>query len=309
MTMTTHSDLFDEVLEAPDPDLAERYGALVGIDEMKVQIEQQAALLLVPETLIAWSKEHYGLVLPAVDDVAHRTPLLLLGGDVGTGKTAVATTFPDAVARDLDLELTVYHLGLSSRGQGAVGEMTKRIGAAFAEVAKRARSEGRSSASQRHGAVLVIDEADSVAQSRDLDQMHHEDRAGVNAIIRGIDTFASPGVAALCVMCSNRLSAIDPAVQRRAALSLSFERPNRAQRLAVLQSLLGPALRPEEYEKLADATGERKGGSYGYTFSDLRTRLLPELLVRGLSHGPITLQMAIDAADELPPTAPFGPAQ
>lgn len=303
------SDLFDDVREAPDPQLAQRYEGLVGIDVVKIQIEQQAALLLVPGQLTEWSNEHYGTVLPAVDDIAHRTPLMLLGGDVGTGKTEVATSFPDAVARSLGVELTVYHLGLSTRGQGAVGEMTKRIGAAFAEVASRAKNPRGPDVPPAHGAVLVIDEADSVAQSRDLDQMHHEDRAGVNALIRGIDSFASPDVAALCVMCTNRAGAIDPAVQRRAALSLVFGRPNRHQRVAVLQALLGSALTDEEYEKLADTTGETTDRPYGYTFSDLRTRLVPQLLMRGLSEGPLTLQMALDAVDAISPTAPFGASQ
>lgn len=302
--MTT-ADLFDDVREVPDPVVADQYRRLVGVDALKEQIEQQAALLLVPDQLIEWSQEHYGKSLPAVADLAHRTPLLLLGGDVGTGKTAIATSFPDAVARQLGIDLTVYHLGLSSRGQGAVGEMTKRLSAAFAEVVDRARNRGEGTRPS-HGAVLVIDEADSVAQSRDLEQMHHEDRAGVNAIIRGIDTLAAPEVTAICVMCTNRMEAIDPAVHRRAALSLEFGRPNREQRVALLSSLLDTSLTAKEYEKLADATGETEQHTIAYTFSDLRNRVVPALLLRGLANGPVTLEMALDAVDEVQPTAPFG---
>lgn len=301
--MTTH-DFFDAVHELPDSDVSRQYQRLVGIDGLKQQIERQAALLLVPGQLTEWSQQHYGTVLPAVSDLAHRTPLLVLGGDVGTGKTALATSFADAVARSLKIDLTVFHLGLSSRGQGAVGEMTKRIGAAFAEVSERARNRG--SGRPGHGVVLVIDEADSVAQSRDLDQMHHEDRAGVNAIIRGIDTLAAPDVVAICVMCTNRLDAIDPAVHRRAALSLEFGRPSREQRLALLSSLLANSLTDKEYEKLADATGETEDRPSGYTFSDLRNRLVPALLVRALSEGPLTLDMALDAVESVRPTDPFG---
>lgn len=183
--------------------------------------------------------------------------------------------------------------------------MTKRLGSAFSQVVERARNTGES-ARVTHGAVLVIDEADSVAQSRDLDQMHHEDRAGVNAIIRGIDALAAPDVAAICVMCTNRLGAIDPAIHRRAALSLEFGRPNREQRIALLSSLLGPALTQTEYEKLADATGENEHRPYPYTFSDLRNRVLPVLLTRGLAEGPLTIDMALDAVETVAPTAPFG---
>ena len=300
-------EIFDEVLEVPDPDLKDRYAGLVGVDPVKDRLLQEGLLLLAPNRLREWSLEHYGSVLPGVADLAHRPPLIILAGDVGTGKTALATSFPDALARNMGIDLTVFHLGLGSRGQGAVGEMTRRLGAAFSRVADHARQAGGPTAEPAHGAVLVIDEADSVAQSRDLDQMHHEDRAGVNAIIRGIDQLANPAVAAICVMCTNRGDAIDPAVQRRAALTLAFDRPTPEQRASVLKSLLGEALTDAEYDKLAAATGEAVA-EVGYTFSDLRTRLVPEVLLRCLSAGPVTLSIALDAAESIEPTAPFGGA-
>ena len=301
-------EVFDEVLEVPDPDLQDRYAGLVGVDSVKERLLQEGLLLLAPNRIREWSLEHYDSVLPGVADLAHRPPLIILAGDVGTGKTALATCFPDALARQTGIDLTVFHLGLSSRGHGAVGEMTRRLGAAFSRVADHARQAvGGPTSEPAHGAVFVIDEADSVAQSRDLDQMHHEDRAGVNAIIRGIDQLAHPTVAAICVMCTNRGDAIDPAVQRRATLTLAFDRPTPEQRASVLKSLLGEALTDTEYDKLAAATGEASA-RVGYTFSDLRTRLAPEILLRCLSAGPITLSIALDAAESIEPTAPFGGA-
>lgn len=70
--------------------------------------------------------------------------------------------------------------------------------------------------------MLLIDEADALAQSRENAQMHHEDRAGVNAFIRGIDRIANQKLPAAVLMCTNRLKALDPAVQRRAAEVLTF---------------------------------------------------------------------------------------
>ena len=64
--------------------------------------------------------------------------------------------------------------------------------------------------------------------------MHHEDRAGVNAFIRGIDRIGNGRLPAAAIMCTNRLNALDPAVKRRAADILIFERPDDAQRYAVL---------------------------------------------------------------------------
>ena len=68
--------------------------------------------------------------------------------------------------------------------------------------------------------------------------MHHEDRAGVNAFIRGVDRLAEKRLPAAVILCTNRLSAIDPAVQRRAADIFEFRRPNDAQRRAVLEAPL-----------------------------------------------------------------------
>lgn len=65
--------------------------------------------------------------------------------------------------------------------------------------------------------ILLVDEADALAQSRESDQMCHEDRAGVNAFIRDIDRFANGGLPAVVLMRTNRLNALDPAVRRRAA--------------------------------------------------------------------------------------------
>ena len=76
--------------------------------------------------------------------------------------------------------------------------------------------------------VLVIDEADALAQSREMAQMHHEDRAGVNALIRGIDELAGRRLPIAVVLCTNRPDAIDPAVRRRAAEIFRFERPDGA---------------------------------------------------------------------------------
>lgn len=290
------TELFDDVQTAPDPDLRNRYATLVGIDDVKDQIETNASLLLRPDSIVDWSRDAYGEVLPAVDDLVNRPPLILLGGDVGSGKTELATTFPDAVARSLSMDLTVFHLGLSSRGRGAVGEMTRRIGAAFKEVSDSARGAA--------GAIIIVDEADSIAQSRDLDQMHHEDRAGVNAIIRGIDRLASPDIHAVCVMCTNRPNAVDPAVRRRAALELGFGRPSHAQRVAVFTSLLGPALGAREYDKLAGATGEGDRG-YGYTFSDIRARIVPAILLASVKAGSVTVDVALAAIERTTPTKPF----
>ena len=110
----------------------------------------------------------------------------MLAGDVGTGKSTLAETFAQQVAVDRGINISVLRLSLRSRGTGAVGEMTRLLGNAFDEVVTRSRNLRSGDA-----IVVIIDEADAIAQSREFGQMHHEDRAGVNALIRGIDTVAA----------------------------------------------------------------------------------------------------------------------
>src|SRR5437868_6339691 len=79
---------------------------------------------------------------------------------------------------------------LAKRGQGRVGEMTQLLSAAFehtVEAGTRLKRSGKA----KGGIILLVDEADALAQSREAAQMHHEDRAGVNAFIRGIDRLAN----------------------------------------------------------------------------------------------------------------------
>ena len=69
-------DLFGPVLEYPDPDAQRRFDGLVGIDAMKADIVREAQLLLDASVLTEWSQRHYKRVIPVVNDVAGRTPLI-----------------------------------------------------------------------------------------------------------------------------------------------------------------------------------------------------------------------------------------
>ena len=293
-------DLFDEELELPDRTAQQRLNRLVGLDSIKSALVVNATVLLDPKALRTWSVAAHGSVLPLVERFAERTPLFVLAGDVGTGKSTLAETFAQQVATNRDINISVLRLSLRSRGTGAVGEMTRLLGDAFDEVVTRSRNLRSGDA-----IVVVIDEADAIAQSREFGQMHHEDRAGVNALIRGIDTVAAERRPVLVLMCTNRLSALDPAVRRRAASEFEFTRPNNAQRLEVLSDGLADCgLRPTELEKLVDLTGDT-GRGYGYTYSDLVNRVLPDAVLKAFPDRPITIDIVADAIATNPPTPPF----
>jgi AAA+ superfamily predicted ATPase len=135
--------------------------------------------------------------------------------------------------------------------------------------------------------------------------MHHEDRAGVNAFIRGIDRMANAALPAAVIMCTNRLGALDPAVKRRAADILAFGRPDAAQRRALLTGPLTELGLAADVERLVAATGEREGAPHGFTFSDLMQRLLPAIVLDAYPAGAVRPERALALAHQMLPTPPF----
>lgn len=303
---TERTGIFEEVREFPDPAAARRFTGLVGLDRMKERMLKEARLLLDPESLSVWSQKHHHRKIKIADFFQDRPPLFIFAGDVGTGKTALAETFGDAIAREAQIAVTLYALSLNARGTGAVGEMTSLISAAFAEVRNAAKKAMGRGGKHRSGLILLIDEADALAQSRESAQMHHEDRAGVNALIRGVDDLATGTLPAIVVMCTNRLEAIDPAVRRRAAATFSFTRPGDEQRHAVLDPVLEEVgFTKQQIRTLVELTGPAKGRGYGHTYSDLTQRILPGLLLAAFPSKPITFDLAKEVLESHPPTPPF----
>ncbi len=243
----------------------------------------------------------------AAAEVSHRTPLIVLGGDVGTGKTEVAETFGDSVARSMKVDITLYPLALSARGKGAVGEMTSLLTEAFAEVRKSASSARDSKGRIKRGLILLVDEADALAQSRELAQMHHEDRAGVNALIRGIDGLRDDKLPVLTILCTNRPDALDPAVLRRAAALLDFARPNDDQRRQLFDRLLDDShVDQAAIDKLVSLTGPKAGTAYGCTYSDIRQRLVPDAVLEAVRNDVrLTGDRLVALAETFVPTRRF----
>ena len=300
------TDLFEDVIDFPDPTASAAYDRLVGLDAIKERLTKETLLLLDPNLLREWSRAHHRAELAALDYVASRPPLFVLAGDVGTGKTALARGFGNEVAKQARVSVQLFVLSLNARGRGAVGEMTRLISQAFTEVREQVtRSRGKDGRSNR-GVILLIDEADALAQSREMAQMHHEDRAGVNALIRGVDETATGRLPVAVVMCTNRLDAIDPAVRRRAAAVFEFRRPSADQRRAVLELALQQAgLTDDELVALVEATGPTDDRAFGYTYSDLTDRLVPALVLDAFPDRPLTGSRALQLVREVSATPPF----
>lgn len=304
------SELFGHVQEFPDTDSGARFDALVGLDHVKARFVNEAAILLNPALLDRWAAEHYGGSTAAVRAVNERVPLIVLAGDVGTGKTEVAETVGHPISQTLGVDVVLYPLSLNARGSGLVGQMTTLITGALSEVRDKATKARTSDGRITRAYLLLVDEADSVAQSRELAHMHHEDRAGVNALIQGVDGLRKDRLPVLTIMCTNRADAIDPAVARRAAHIFEFTRPSQEQRQHVLAQAFGEmGLGEDELGRVASLLGPSEGRDWGATYSDLRQRFVPDAVLDAyMAARPVTAARLVEMAASFQPTRPFGQA-
>lgn len=303
--------LFGRVDEFPNAAAGRRLAALVGLDELVDQLVTDAVALLDPSALDEWSTRVHGAVIPAVRTVTERTPLFVFAGDVGVGKTELAEVLGQAIAVSARVDVTLYPLSLTARGRGAVGEMTTLLTKAFERVRSDLSGARGTSGRANSMAVLLVDEADALAQSRELAQMHHEDRAGVNALIRGIDDLRAENLPVLTILCTNRVDALDPAVRRRAAAIHEFLRPNDDQRRNLLGRLLtGTSVSQSDIVKLAELSGPSEERPFGFTFSDLRQRFVPRLVLSARRRDvAIDGPLAVEVLESVEPTRPFDSAQ
>jgi len=297
------SELFEEAIELPNAQAQRRLDDLVGLDDVKDRLIKEARLLLDPLALKDWQSKFHSKADIRIDLFAGILPFFIFAGDVGTGKTALAETFGNSIARQLDISITVYRLSLRARGQGVVGQMTKLLADAFSYISGECK---RWDKQLRKAGILLIDEGDALAQSRDQSQMHHEDRAGVNALIRGLNELAESDAAAMVVLCTNRPDSIDPAIERRAVEVVRFQRPGSDERRAVLEPVFAAfGLSNEVLEQAIHKTGPLENRQYGFTYSDLKQRFLRNLVLSAYPNCGITDSLALNVLAETVPSRPF----
>ncbi len=299
-------NLFERRAVFPNTDAKKRLDLLVGLDGVKDRLVKSLAILVNPSGVHAWAKKFHSSKLSLLDFAERRPPLVIFAGDVGTGKTEIASTIGDAVARQEGIGVTLFPLSLSTRGSGRVGEMTQLLSNAFDITVTEAQKLKKKDVKAHGALILLVDEADAIVQSRENAQMHHEDRAGVNAFIRGVDRLAEQGLPAAVILCTNRLSAVDPAVRRRAAEIFEFSRPSKEQRLAVLlKPLEEVGFTSAEIDQVVEATGKIKDREEGFTYSDITQRLLPTVVLDAYPDKPITFKRTIEIVEGIKPTPSF----
>lgn len=276
----------------PDDDARAAYDALVGIDATKHALLDELVALLDADRITAWQRKHHKEGLTLAKRWRKSTPLILLSGEVGCGKSALAASVGTPLATTIDRRVITLETPSDLRGWGHVGEMSARITDAFDQARKKANTIG--------AGILVIDEADDVATARAQNQAHHEDRAGLNVLIKQIDQVARAKDPLAIVLITNRHAVLDPAVRRRTALHLSFERPNAKSRRAVFAHLLDPLpLAGSDLDTLA-AASERP---IPFSYSDLVDRLARAVL-REAQHRdvPVSVTLILDCLAQIEPS-------
>ncbi|MFQ5873791.1 MAG: AAA family ATPase [Dehalococcoidia bacterium] len=267
-------EFFELKAKYPNETARARYERLVGLDDHKARLLIELEMLLFPEKLQSWSRKHHNRkILHLCELQRDRVPLVLLEGDVGTGKTVLAETVGDALARRIGNNAHVHILKINTqvRGTGQVGEMSDLIVQAFTQAKAYAAKH------QGEPVLLLLDEADALAASRDIQQMHHEDKAGLNTPLQRLDNLRSTGLPIAVIFITNRPDALDPAIRRRAALDLFFDRPNDEVRAEIIKrSVPELNLTKEQIDELVSLTGENGSNNRAirFTASDITEKLL-----------------------------------
>ena len=276
----------------PDPDARAAFDSFVGIDEHKELLLDELAALLGADRLAAWQRRHHPHGLALGDRWRRSSRLVLLSGEVGCGKTALAAAVGTPLAGELDRRVITLETPSDLRGWGHVGEMSARITDAFEQARRRARQIG--------AGLFVIDEADDVATARAQMQAHHEDRAGLNVLIKQIDQLARTKEPLAVILITNRHEVLDPAVRRRTALHLTFARPDANARAAVFEQVLGGIkVAPAQIDQLVRAS-ER---ATPYSYSDLVDRLVRAVLRQAQRcDRPVTVELVVECLGCLEPS-------
>ncbi|MBW8241900.1 MAG: AAA family ATPase [Allomuricauda sp.] len=289
------ASIFDNTIELPSKEIHLQSEYLVGFENKFNRIYNNLKLLLDQESLTEWSKKYHKVELPIIRQLKEKYPLIILAGDAGTGKTVSATAIADRMTRELKKEGFFLKLSTRVRGEGLHGEMGKLVNDAFAQLKQQA--------GKRRFAFLLIDEADAIATTRSTNQMHQEEKAAVNTLIQKIDEIRDLNGRAIIFMSTNRLHFIDEAILRRAAVVLEFERPSFDEcKELYSQSLEGLDFTKEQLEELASMSVSWEESGLGYSFSDIRLKVLPEAIANSFPDNPISFSILKKTIQSIKPS-------
>jgi SpoVK/Ycf46/Vps4 family AAA+-type ATPase len=294
--------MVDDTLKIPEfihpkKEFKHDYELLVGIDEQKKELLKTLEMLLDDKKLKEWTKRFHNEGLSIMAHLKTGSPLIILSGEVGCGKTALAQSIGTPLADLLKSKVKVFETPSNIRGSGFVGQISNRITEVFETVKERLNDE--------EVGLLIIDEADDLATSRAQNQAHHEDRAGLNVLIKEIDSIKKSNKRLGVIMITNRVTVLDPAVRRRTSLHLVFERPTGDRLHHLLVSLMkGVKYKEPEMDKLIKACSSR---GIPYSYSDLIQRVARQALYEAIEDNlPYSIDLYLKVLEKTEPTPLLG---
>ena len=275
MSATTMQSIFDKQVVLPNIGLTAQEKHLMGFEARYQRVSRQLHLLMHLGDLETWGKRHYGKAVKIAQFVGEQYPLAVFYGDVGTGKTVTAESIANRLVQDDEKadDSVLYKLSTRVRGSGKVGEMGTLLNQAFREVVSGIGKSRR--------AFLIIDEGDSLASKRSQEHSHHEDKVAVNTLIQNIDELRQYAGRIVVILCTNRLSVLDPAIVRRASVKEQFDRPDEKERLELFQNDLNDlGFIDDDFSRITRMTKETH--ETAYTYSDIRQRLYPAAMAKAV---------------------------
>jgi SpoVK/Ycf46/Vps4 family AAA+-type ATPase len=281
----------------PNKDAKKDFNMLVGIDFQKKELLSTLEMLLDQSKLKDWEKRFHVKGLPIMSLLKTSNPLVILSGEVGCGKTALAQCVGTPLAEILSKPVRVFETPSNIRGSGLVGEISNRITEVFESVKTKLK--------ENETGILIIDEADDIATSRAQNQAHHEDRAGLNVLIKQIDAIQKSNKKLVVIMITNRMTVLDPAVRRRTSLHLVFDRPQGKTLTEVFNYIFeGVDTNKNEIEKLVKYCA---GLEIAYSFSDLIQRVAKQTLYRSVElKQPFSIALYTEILKSTEPTPLLG---
>lgn len=287
--------IFNSSTELPDSAIEQRTKNLIGFEDNFKRVFANLKILIDQDGLFKWSQKYHGTELPFIHQLAQRYPLIILSGDVGTGKTVSAEGFADRTVRELKKEGFLLKLSTRVRGEGLHGQMGNLVNDVFSEL--------KTQAGKKRLAFLLIDEADAVASTRSTLQMHQEEKAAVNTLIQKIDETRDLKGRAIVIMSTNRIHFIDEAILRRAALILEFKRPNDSERKELFsRNLAGLNLDNNQIQELSYLCSPERNNNLGHSYSDIVLKILPEAISVCYPNKPLSFKILCHTINNIKPS-------
>lgn len=201
------------------------------LDQRLVAVEHGPDVMLTPDASAQIAEWTTGwLAADRLRDAGIPTPgPLLLHGPPGTGKTAVSRM----LARQLAGVREVVAIDAMRVTEGY-------LGATSANIAKAA------DAAIKRGAILVLEEVDTLASARGYNSSAEVENARATTSIMRVLELPGP-----MIMTSNRIDVLDPAVMRRCEYVVAMPEPTPEHRRAIVARELGADPGPVEINLVA----------------------------------------------------------